>query len=460
MVRAAIILAAGSGRKMWPYSSTNNKCALPVANEPAIARQVRLLRRAGVENILVVVAHRDEQIRHALRKDGEVQYVEGESELGPAASLQKALEVVDEGRYLVLYGDTAWTEEGLRGFLEFGTTEGRSEYVAAVLPLGLERPQDWMCAEVKGGAVRAVLGHPRDDVTHRFAGAFLLDSAIARFLRAQPPQLRHVQVGMMSPDELTVEGALAEFLAEGGTIAACEVMAPWIDLDKPWHLLEANDAILRWEGERLEGSSIHPSASVSEGAEIDGPVVVGEGSRIGPGVKIRGPLWLGPNSEIVDGAILDGFTSIGERTSIRRYCQIEAGSAVGSGCVIGHAAEFGGVMLDGAYSFHYGEYWGIVGAKTDLGAATVCGNLRFDDDETIHNVRGRREKPRFGANAAYLGDFVRTGVNVIILPGVKVGPYSVIGPGTIVSEDVPDGTLMYVEQQVVKKSWGPERYGW
>ena len=459
MIDGAIILAGGKGTKMWPYSSTNNKAVLPVANEPAVARQVRLLHEVGVDKIAVVTGYRAEQVRYALRRFDGVTFVEDSAGAGTAVALSRAFAELGGGRYLVLYGDTVWTSGGLGALLKTADSSGK-EVVAGLLPLGPERPHEWICAAVKDGAVAEVLGHPRDDVTHRFAGAFVLSSDLGRYLLDQPSQMRHVQVGMMPPDELHLEAALGEFLGDGGTVVAHEIAEPWFDLDKPWQLLEANFKILHWEGERLTDSAIDASASVSEAAEIEGPVVVGPGAKIGPGVKIKGPVWLGANSEIVDGAILDGFTAVGSRTTIRRYSQVEEGSAVGSGCVIGHAAEFGGVMFDGAFSFHYGEYWGVIGAKTDLGAATVCGNLRFDDDETIHNVAGHREKPGFGANAAYLGDFVRTGVNVIILPGVKIGAYSVIGPGTIVAEDVPDRSLWYVEQQIVKKNWGPERYGW
>lgn len=459
-MKTAILLAAGKGRKIWPYSPTNAKVVLPVANEPIIARQVRLLVELGVEKVLVVGGYRANQVRWALR-GSPATVVEAEAAgAGSAAALDAALRECDGEQFLVVYGDTVWAKEEMASFLENARRLGPGQAFVGLLPFDRERPQDWICARVTDGLVRVILGHPRDDVTHRFAGAFALGREIERYLTAQPEQLRHVQVGMMPPDELTLEGALAEFIADGGEVIAHEVRGPWFDIDKPWHWLEANDRILRHEGAKLETSRIAPDASVSDAAEIEGPIVVESGAVIGPGVKILGPAWIGRMARITDGAILEGYNAIGEEAVVRRYCQVEAGSSIGPRCVVGHAAEFSGIMLEGAYAYHYGEYWGILGAKSDLGAATVCGNLRFDDDETIHNVAGHREKPAYGANAAYLGDFVRTGVNVIIMPGVKVGPYSVIGPGTIVSEDVPDGSLIYVEQQIVRKKWGPERYGW
>jgi bifunctional UDP-N-acetylglucosamine pyrophosphorylase/glucosamine-1-phosphate N-acetyltransferase len=117
-------------------------------------------------------------------------------------------------------------------------------------------------------------------------------------------------------------------------------------------------------------------------------------------------------------------------------------------------------MFDGAYLYHYCEIAGVVGQSVDIGAATVCGTLRFDDAETIHRIKGRREFPAHGADSTYFGDFSRTGVNVITQPGVKIGAYTCIGAGVVVYEDVPSRKLILLKQELVEKDWGPERYGW
>jgi bifunctional UDP-N-acetylglucosamine pyrophosphorylase/glucosamine-1-phosphate N-acetyltransferase len=46
------------------------------------------------------------------------------------------------------------------------------------------------------------------------------------------------------------------------------------------------------------------------------------------------------------------------------------------------------------------------------------------------------------------------------MPGCKTGVYSIVGPGVLLNEDLPDNTMIMVEQQTVKKHWGPEKYGW
>ena len=46
------------------------------------------------------------------------------------------------------------------------------------------------------------------------------------------------------------------------------------------------------------------------------------------------------------------------------------------------------------------------------------------------------------------------------MPGRKVGSYSVVGAGVVLNEDVPSQTIITVKQELIKKSWGPPRYGW
>jgi len=208
------------------------------------------------------------------------------------------------------------------------------------------------------------------------------------------------------------------------------------------------------ENELAEGASIDDSASLA------GPVHLGRNSRIGKNVILRGKLIAGDNVIIDAGAIIDGDFVVGDRSFVGNACFIEGGSVVGADCVVNHAAELSGVIFDGVYLYHYMEIYGIVGRNTDIGAATVCGSLRFDDGITIHKTAGRREFPRNFSNASFIGDYCRTGVNAVIMPGCKTGPYSIIGPAVLLEKDLPEGTGIRVKQEQETFKWGPERYGW
>jgi len=458
MSLAAVVLAAGYGRKMWPYGDTHPKATLPIANQPLLAWSLRHLKETDVENLVVVYGHLGAQVCEIAKAVQGVSCVEQSHPSGTADAASRALPIIETEQVLVLYGDVLVTAEDLHVLI--GAHRQHPDDVTLLISgWDGEPPQNGIGVRVHDGKAAGLVGHPREDCA-RYCGVVIFSKSFGKYLERNPGVMTGVEVGVMPPFESELAQSVELYRKEGGTVHIVEAKGPVFDMDKPWHILSANHEWLDYASKTLSGDQIHPKAEVHPDAEIEGRLVIDDGSYIGPDVKIKGDLWVGKNTRIVDGAIIGGKTSVGDNCIVREYCRIGDHSMIGHGCVVGHCAEFDGVLMDGAYSYHYGEYWGVIGRSSDLGAATVCGTLRFDDQETVHRVRGRREIPKIGANASYLGDFVRTGVNAILMPGVKVGPYSLIGPGVLLQEDVPNNSFIYVKQEQGRKEWGPERYGW
>ena len=59
----AIILAAGRGTRLGPYTATTPKCLLPLGDRSLLERQLATLRGAGIEDITVVTGHGAAAIR-------------------------------------------------------------------------------------------------------------------------------------------------------------------------------------------------------------------------------------------------------------------------------------------------------------------------------------------------------------------------------------------------------------
>jgi len=81
----------------------------------------------------------------------------------------------------------------------------------------------------------------------------------------------------------------------------------------------------------------------------------------------------------------------------------------------------------------------ILGEGCSLGAGTITANLRFDNAKVKSKVRGALVASNRRKLGAILGDKVKTGINVSILPGVKIGSGAWLGPGAIVEKDVVSG---------------------
>jgi bifunctional UDP-N-acetylglucosamine pyrophosphorylase/glucosamine-1-phosphate N-acetyltransferase len=355
----------------------------------------------------------------------------------------------------VIYGDTVTTPTNLKSAAD---SPESNDAAGAVLftPIPYGESVSWYGIDIDNGRIAGITGHGRDSV-HRLCGVMALDRSIIPVLEANPGIMRNVQVGAMPPLEPDLAQSLNDWKADIVAVPAADFV---VDMDKPWHILEANFRVAEHLCGALTENGIHSSAHIHDGAEINGFVQLGENSEIGNRVVIHGNIIAGANTRITNGAILRGTNIIGDNTRISDYCQIDRRTVIGSNCVVGHGAEMDGVMFDGSYLYHYCEISGVVGERVDIGAATVCGTLRFDDSDAVHTIKGRRERPNIEANASYFGDYSRTGVNVITMPGVKIGAYSCVGPGIVLYKDQPSRTLTLLKQETQSRPWGPENFGW
>lgn len=459
-IETAIVLAAGNGGRIWPYNEVRNKCATPVGGVPNVRLLVEALASLGIRRVVVVVGQHAGSVRAALLGAPiPVTYVEQPRPNGTADAALVGLRAVDEQTFLIVYGDIYVTQQHLAVVCEAWKA---GEVAAVALVQRLQPPrrsQDWLGAFVEGNQLCGVEGHSRD-AEQRLCGAFACDRRFIPYLEANPGIMSTVPVGGMPPLEAELAESLQRFIDAGHPVAAVVADDDFVDLDKPWHILEANHKRVEHVTAAIGENQIHPTARVHDGAEISGRLVIGPGSVIGKRVIADGNLIVGAQTEVINGAIIRGPAVIGDRSRVSDYCLLESHVAIGNRCVVGHGAEVSGVQFDGSYLWHYCEIAGVVGQSVDIGAATVCGTLRFDDGVPDFRSGGRREYPEQGGSATYFGDFSRTGVNVITQPGIKIGAYSCVGAGVMLYEDVPSRTLRLLKQETIDRPWGPERYGW
>ena len=464
-MKTAIVLAAGLGRKVWPYGEFRQKCTIPVANKPIVRRLVENLVEVGCQRIIVVVGHHAQQVRGALADIPNVVFITQHSLDGTASAVLAASEHLENEPYLVVYGDIVTTADNFRNIID-ALCSHNVEAAALVQPLGNEDASDWLCASIDRedsadksvSRLTGIEGHPRGG-SHRLCGVYAFSPTATSYLLRNPGIVTRVPVGGMPPPESEIAQSLQLMVDDGKTVLATQANSFFVDVDKPWHVLEANRRLVDHLAKQVTEDQVAAGAVISDAAEINGHVVLGKNSVIGPRVVVNGTLIAGANNNITNGAILHGNIFVGDQCRISDYCDVGS-SAIGNRCIIGHGAEMSGVLFDKVYLYHYCEMSGVFGCATDIGAATVCGTLRFDDRDTQLQVEGRYEVPPYGANATYMGDYCRTGVNAMIMPGRRIGSYSVVGPGVILYDDVPSKTMVMAKQELITKPWGPERYGW
>lgn len=71
----AIILAAGLGTRLYPYTRDIPKCLLQVGNMTILERQILNLRRAKVNKIYIVIGHGADKIKNAIGEWPDIEYI-------------------------------------------------------------------------------------------------------------------------------------------------------------------------------------------------------------------------------------------------------------------------------------------------------------------------------------------------------------------------------------------------
>src|ERR1051325_8634283 len=122
MIRHGLILAAGLGTRLRPFTLERAKVAMPIAGVPMIRRMITWLAREGVTDLVVNLHHLPETIT-AIVGDGSdmgarVRYSwEQPVVLGSAGGPRHALPIIGARTFFILNGDTL-TDLPLRGLAE------------------------------------------------------------------------------------------------------------------------------------------------------------------------------------------------------------------------------------------------------------------------------------------------------------------------------------------------------
>lgn len=425
-----LLLAGGKSIRFWPLTEKNT---YPFLGKNLVEKHIETLKELGFHDLIVVASEKvfDWLVEHSQRfADFNINYVrQSEGVKGMAGAVLSAVEnfrthYPDRSLYILncndIY-DKKVHEEILNRY------ENRKEVqifitgykVKEYLPLGY--------LVLEGGKVTGIKEKP---------GKEKMPSDLANIvvhLFRQPEvflkKLEEIAEKKSEDDDIYEQALDAVFKIQ--ETEAIKYEGRWEILKYPWHVLSVMDYYLS----QIQNNLIDPSAKISEKAIIGDNVVISEGVQVFEGAKIEGPCYIGKN------------TIVGNNSLIRD-------SIIGDNCVIGFSSEVARSYLGNEIWLHT-NYIGdsILEKNVSLGSGSVTGNLRLDEEVITVKVNG--EKVMTGQNklGMIVGQNVRFGINTSIMPGVKVGAGSFIGPGVILNQDLAENSFCKIKQELeIKKN--------
>lgn len=292
----AMVLAAGLGTRLRPYSLLRPKPLFPILGEPLLLRIIRQLREAGFSSIVVNAYHLGEQIV-ALVADQPGVIVQREAiELGTGGGLRLALPHFGEEPVLVTNGDIFHD-------LDYGAIFAEHCRGGAPLTMAMHDCPRFNKVVVRDGQVRAFAGGDLPSSSSPDTRARLM--AFTGIHVVDPTVLRPIPSGRFA----SIIDRYADHLRTGGRIDALTVSGHrWTDIGTV-------DDYLNVHRELLVGSQpafrLAPGVMVGREVRLEGWGYVGAGAQLGDGVELsRVVVW--------DGAVLPAG-------AVRRDCLVPDG---------------------------------------------------------------------------------------------------------------------------------------
>ena len=383
----AVILAAGRSERLKPFTETRAKPMIRVAGQPMLEYSMRGLAAAGVTEVLVVVNHKGETIsshlEHGARFGLSIEYIRQEPLDGIGAAVRRCEKQLGSDPFLLVYGDVLATGNPFKTVLGQYTETGGAVAALSLPPSSSEFGNVYVDQDMR--ITRLVEKPTNPQVSNYvFAGFYLLPASFLGLLA----EVRNDMVQAFQT--LVKQGVLYGSLWDGA----------WIDVTRPWQILDANRLVM----EGWERAEIHTSVQLEGNVHIQGAVHIEENVRIGAGSILKGPCYIGRDSTIGNNALIREFTALGPES------------------IVGYGTELKNCVLLGRSILGRLSYIGdsVIGERVHLGTGVTTVN-HFDDNravpfETEEGVLSSGHT-KLGA---FIGDDVVIGARNVLAPGTWV----------------------------------------
>jgi len=446
----AVILAAGKGTRM---KSELPKVLHRLAGATLIDHVLAKVEELGVEQVLTIVGHGREAVADHIKGRSEI--VVQEPQLGTGhALLQAAPYLRDDCSVMVLSGDQPLlTTRTLQAMLDL---HRESEAAATVLTALLDNPYGYGRIIKRDGRFKGIIEEKDANTEQKKireinTGTYCFEAGpLKSALQKITPQNAQGEYYLTDVFNILLNSGqkIETYCLEDSNEA--------FGINNRVQLAEAEDIFYdrirhHW---MLEGVTIKNPSSVFIDAQavlspdvviepftiIKGQTVIQEGAVIGPYTTLEDCVC-GKGCRIENSVARQAV--IGEACQIGPYAYLRPGTVLAHGVKVGDFVEIKNSKIDEGSKVPHLSYIGdsIVGKKVNIGAGTITCNY---DGEKKHRT--------------IIGDNSFVGSNTNFVAPVQIGQNAVIGAGSTITKDVPDGALAVERsQQKIIENWQATR---
>jgi len=413
-----VILAGGTGKRVFPLAVNKPKPMFKILGKPLILHVIETMKKSGLKDFIIVTGHNAEQIKEYL-KDGsdfgvDIQYTDQKESLGMANALESAKDLV-ENNFFVINADDIFEPRLIEDMVKKFNTEN-ADIVLSYKPV----KETWKFGIIKiedGNVTKFVEKPPKGKEPSNLAviGAYIMSKKIFDYYEKIPVS------------DHQYEDAIQKFIEDKNIVKAVSYDGFFAAYKYPWDLFTLNKYLMDRE---IKKQIIEDGVDISEKAQIKGNVWIKKGTKIFGNASIKGPCYIGSNSVV------------GNNSLVRDY------SSIGDNCVVGFSTEVKHSLVGNSCWFHT-NYIGdsIISDNCVFGSGSVTANFRFDEKNIKVEINGKKIDSGMDKLGAIMADNCKAGINSSILPGIKVGPHSIVGPEVCLGENLEPNKIIMVDRK-------------